>query len=100
MLEHAKNYPVTIAIATVCVIVFVVLEVLGMTQGYSAYNAGILTPQAILEGRYFTLVSSMFMHGDIMHLLCNMVTLCYVGFTLEEILGSLRFALVYFFAGI
>ncbi len=100
MLEHVKTHPVTCVIAAVCVVAFVVLELLGMTQGYSAYNAGILTPQSIAEGRYYTLLTSMFMHGDIMHLLCNMVTLCYVGFTLEEILGPLRFAIVYFFAGI
>ncbi|MBQ9068850.1 MAG: hypothetical protein IJ131_07285, partial [Eggerthellaceae bacterium] len=67
-MEHLKRHPVTIAIAAACIVVFVVLEVLGMSQGYYAYNAGILTPQAILQGRYFTLLSSMFMHGEIMHM--------------------------------
>lgn len=100
MIEHFTKHPVSTIIACTCVVVFIVLEVLGMTQGYMAYNAGILTPQSILEGRYYTLLTSMFMHGDIMHLLCNMVTLCYVGFTMEHIFGSLRFSIIYFFAGL
>ncbi|MBQ9020433.1 MAG: rhomboid family intramembrane serine protease [Eggerthellaceae bacterium] len=100
MKEHLLRHPITCLIATACVVVFVVLELLGMTKGYGAYNAGILTPQAIADGRYYTLLSSMFMHGDLMHLGCNMVTLCYVGFVLEDILGHARFAIVYFFAGI
>ena len=45
-------------------------------------------------------LESMFIHASIIHLLGNMVFLAAVGATVEQLSGSLRFALVYFASGI
>ena len=42
----------------------------------------------------------MFLHMDLMHLLCNMVALYSVGVTLERILGKAGFLALYFVGGI
>jgi rhomboid protease GluP len=44
--------------------------------------------------------SYMFVHGDLAHLAGNMLFLLLVGPFVERLLGSLRFALVYLFAGL
>lgn len=47
-----------------------------------------------------TLVSHMFMHGDLGHLFGNMIFLFLVGFMTERVLGARAFLLAYFIAGL
>ena len=48
---------------------------------------------------YFNFLSSMFMHGDIMHIFGNMLFLWIFGDNLENLLGHIRFALFYLVCG-
>jgi membrane associated rhomboid family serine protease len=47
-----------------------------------------------------TLLTSMFLHGSWMHLIGNMLYLWIVGDNVEEVLGSLRYFIVYFTCGL
>lgn len=49
---------------------------------------------------YFNFLSSMFMHGDIMHIFGNMLFLFIFGDNLENLLGHIRFAVFYLVCGI
>lgn len=49
---------------------------------------------------YFNFLSSMFMHGDIMHIFGNMLFLWVFGDNLENLLGHVRFAAFYIACGI
>jgi membrane associated rhomboid family serine protease len=49
---------------------------------------------------YFNFLSSMFMHGDFMHLFGNMLFLWIFGDNIENMLGHLRFAAFYIVCGI
>jgi rhomboid family protein len=53
----------------------------------------------LLKGRIWTLVTSLFLHADIFHLLGNMLFLYVFGNTLEEDLGSKKTLGVFFFGG-
>ena len=46
------------------------------------------------------LVTAMFAHGSLEHLLMNMVSLWWLGTLLERMQGTVRFAIVYFVSGI
>ena len=48
---------------------------------------------------YFNFLSSMFMHGDIMHIFGNMLFLWIFGDNLENLLGHIRFAIFYIVCG-
>jgi len=48
---------------------------------------------------YFNFLSSMFMHGDFMHLFGNMLFLFIFGDNLENLMGHLRFAIFYVICG-
>ncbi len=50
-------------------------------------------------GVYFNFLSSMFMHGDIMHILGNMLFLWVFGDNLENMLGHIRYAAFYIVCG-
>lgn len=58
-------------------------------------------PLDILNGKnYFTLLTSMFMHGGIMHIIGNMVFLWVFADNIEATVGSLKFVIFYIGGGI
>ncbi|MCK4500583.1 rhomboid family intramembrane serine protease, partial [Candidatus Babeliales bacterium] len=58
-----------------------------------------LVPEKILFAPWM-LVTSMFLHLDVMHLFQNMFALAFFGILLEKIIGSKKFLQLYFVAGI
>ena len=60
-----------------------------------------LTPSYILQGRYlWTLITHMFAHGGIAHLLINMFVLFSLGSLSERIIGRKRFFWFYILSGL
>lgn len=58
-----------------------------------------LQPVAFLE-RPWTIVTNLFIHGSIWHIVANMVTLYFFGRYLSMLIGDTRFLIVYFLGGI
>ena len=54
----------------------------------------------LLKGRVWTLITSLFLHADLLHLLGNMLFLYVFGNTIEEDLGPKRTLGAFFFGGI
>ena len=107
------------------ILVFVLLQGLGGNEAFS--YAFSLVPREVTEGIdvagfipivaeggrvvgqiqhydtplpvYFNFLSSMFMHGDIMHIFGNMLFLWIFGDNLENLLGHIRFAAFYIVCG-
>lgn len=103
----ARNKPraVTLALIAINVAVFIVEAVL------SGFRVDISTTVLIVMGAMFPpamqsaadlyrLITPMFLHMDLMHLLFNMVALYSVGEVLEQVLGKRNYLLLYFIAGI
>ncbi|PZV95175.1 Membrane associated serine protease, rhomboid family [Micromonospora phaseoli] len=53
----------------------------------------------VAEGQWYRLITAMFLHYGVIHLLLNMWALWVLGQSLEAVLGPLRFAALYFIAG-
>ncbi len=70
----------------------VVRDSLGNTGQVQHYS----TPLPV----YFNFLSSMFMHGDVMHIFGNMLFLWIFGDNLENLLGHIRFAAFYIACGL
>jgi membrane associated rhomboid family serine protease len=108
---------VTYALLAANVLIFVMLQGLGsnerFTLGYS------VVPYEITNGRdlvgvtqggipqtqgpqpiYLTVLSAMFMHGSLMHLLGNMLYLWIFGDNLEDAMGHLKFLMFYLLCGL
>lgn len=58
-------------------------------------NLGILYGPAVMQGHWWRLVSSGFLHGNLLHIAFNMYLLYILGPQLEQRFGSLRFLLMY-----
>ncbi|MBE3577547.1 MAG: rhomboid family intramembrane serine protease [Limnochordales bacterium] len=65
------------------------LTLLGVKYGPSIYN-----------GQYHRLLTAIFLHSGIFHLLFNSYSLYYLGLPLETMLGKRRFCLLYFLGGL
>ena len=60
---------------------------------------GQIQHQPAMLGVYFNLLSSMFMHGDIMHIFGNMLFLWIFADNLENRIGHIRFTIFYLICG-
>lgn len=69
--------------------------------GRQLYDAGCFSVVYLLRGReYYRLISAMFLHVDIGHLMNNMILLYFGGEIVEKTVGRVRYLLVFLFSGI
>ncbi|MGP4072483.1 rhomboid family intramembrane serine protease [Piscibacillus sp. B03] len=54
----------------------------------------------IADGEYWRIITSMFLHIGVIHLIMNMIALYYLGELTEKIYGTKRFFFIYFVAGV
>ncbi len=59
-----------------------------------------LTADGLAHGEVWQLVTYQFLHGNLLHLVVNMVALAFAGCELERVLGSGRFLTVYLVGGV
>jgi len=84
------------------IVINVIAYVLSLIFGYEniVNNYGMI-PAFIVEGkRLYTLVTSMFLHGGLLHLGGNMLYLYIFGPGIESRLGKTRYLILYFASGI
>jgi len=86
----------------------ILLNIVTYITFYVLIALGVLTfdhiaikPANIIEGKYiWTFLTSMFMHGNFLHLFVNMFSLFFVGGLVQKILGSKRYLWFYLIAGV
>jgi len=99
-IPSSKKPVVTYTIVAINVIVFLYEMSLGRGLQSFVISYGV-TPEHIVSGNsFFTLITSMFIHGDFWHILGNMLFLWIFGDNVEDALGKFWFIVMYFLAGI
>ncbi|MBR4831611.1 MAG: rhomboid family intramembrane serine protease [Butyrivibrio sp.] len=89
-----KSAYVSIAILAINVIVFFI-------SNKSLYSMGILSLQhVLLYGEWYRIITAMFLHADMEHLLSNMMMLILVGGIVEKHAGHLYYGIMFFVSGI
>ena len=93
---------VNLTIVMINVIVFLVLSFMGDTENadFMVQHGASYTPYIVQDGKYYLLVTSMFLHFGLDHLFNNMVVLIFMGDVLEKKLGKIRYLFIYFGGGI
>ncbi len=61
---------------------------------------GALTKPGVVQGEWWRLVTSMFLHVGALHILFNGIALFVFGMQVEQLMGSKRFLLIFFLTGI
>lgn len=83
------------------IIVFALMEIFGDTDNITfMLKCGAAYTPWILDGQWYRLFTSMFLHFGVSHLLNNMVLLLFLGDMLEEAAGKWRYLLIYLGGGL
>lgn len=92
----------TVSLIIVNIAVFLILSIFGDTEDAQfMLRHGAMYDDLVLNGHeYYRIITCLFLHFGIEHLLNNMVMLGVLGCNLEPETGKLRFLLIYFVSGI
>jgi membrane associated rhomboid family serine protease len=97
--------PVTTTLIAVNVVIFIATSAGGLNFASGGGTSSLflrlaLIPPAVAHGQWYRLVTSMFLHFNVLHIAFNMYALFLIGPPLEVALGRVRYVALYFLAGI
>ena len=90
-----KQIILTYVLIAICTIVFAITSLYPTITYYLANNASLFK-----LGDFYRILSCIFVHGSILHLLCNMYSLYVLGTQVENFMGKTKFILIYLLSGI
>jgi rhomboid protease GluP len=99
-----KNHFGTQILIEANLLIFIIMVFAGL--GFISFNGADLLKwganyrPSILNGEYWRLITNIFLHGGLMHVLFNMYGLFFVGIFLEPAMGTAKYILVYLITGI
>ena len=83
------------------IVIFILMEMIGDTSDITfMLKCGAAYTPCILDGQWYRLFTSVFLHFGVSHLLNNMVLLLFLGDMLEEAAGKWRYLLIYLGGGL
>jgi membrane associated rhomboid family serine protease len=104
----SRKAPVTMALIAINCLIYLIT----VAQGHSGLNNPGGTPPRglyldwllfgpfVVHGGWYRLVTSMFLHGFLWHILFNMLALWFIGSPVEQYLGRARYIGLYFVSGL
>ncbi|MBA3717066.1 MAG: rhomboid family intramembrane serine protease [Actinobacteria bacterium] len=99
----ARNAYVTQALIAINVGVYILTVVQGAglnSPGGNVFSKGLLFGPLVADGDWWRLITSAFLHANLLHLLFNMLALWWFGAPIELFLGRARFVLLYLVSGL
>jgi rhomboid protease GluP len=103
--EKEKFKPIiTYCIISLNIIIYIVTAILSKNIFYSDINVlihlGAKYNPYIRQGQFYRLITCMFLHGGIVHLVLNMYSLYSIGPLVEKLYGKIKYIIIYFVSGI
>jgi len=106
-----EGFFITPIIINLNIIIFIIMVIAGLGSFSLNYNIlsfkesdllnwGAYFKPSIINGEWWRLLTCIFLHGGLMHLVVNMYVLLFVGIFLEPRLGTIKFALIYLVTGV
>lgn len=99
-----EGFYITPILINLNLIIFIIMVFSGF--GFISFKAKVLLEWGanfkpfVTEGQWWRLLTSVFLHGGVMHLFSNMIGLWIVGIFLEPVLGKTKYLLIYLSTGI
>ena len=88
---------VTIFLVTANILIFLICTFTkNLLYNVGAFNAGMFWE----DREYYRILTSIFLHWDVDHLVSNMIVLYYLGEVVEKYFGRVKYSIIYLFAGI
>ena len=100
--NSGKRAYVNIGLIILNVLYFLYLEIAGSSEDviFMYENGAMLAPAVLEDGEYYRLLTAVFMHFGIDHIINNMIVLFALGDNLERALGHVKYLLLYLFCGV
>lgn len=96
-----KQPIVTYIIMAICIILFILMELSGgSTNSQTLLKYGANLDVLVKNGEYYRLFTCIFLHIEIMHLLCNMYSLYIIGREVENLFGKIKYIIIFILSGI
>ncbi|MFY9606723.1 MAG: rhomboid family intramembrane serine protease [Thermoplasmata archaeon] len=96
-----KQFSFSIIASAVCVFTFIVMSLVGQNNWFTAEDQIAFSPVDLGDpARIYTLLTSMFAHANLLHLLFNILGLIFIGMVFEQRVGSRSFILLFFLSGL
>lgn len=101
-MRNKPEAPCTVALIVINVAVFFIMSLFGNTEDvmFMLEHGAMFEPLITEEHEYYRIITSMFLHFGIEHLLNNMVMLGALGWNLELETGKIRYLIIYLVSGI
>lgn len=92
----------TIVLISINIFVFLILSFSGNTEDavFMLMHGAMYEPYITVKHEYYRIITSMFLHFGINHIMNNMVMLGALGWNLEKEIGKIRFTVIYMLSGI
>lgn len=90
-----KTIVVTYALIAINIFIYF-LQAAGIIDTMSLATSG----SAIKSFRFYVILTSAFLHADLIHLACNMYSLYIIGTQIETVLGKIKFLIVYLISAV
>src|SRR4030067_1620986 len=102
-MSNSEKYKITFILISINIVVYVYTSVVGGnfldTNPLLINNLGQIG-EKVIEGAYYQLLTSMFIHASIYHLAGNMIFLLVFGLRCEEMFSLPEYLAIYFFGGL
>jgi len=89
---------ITYILLALNIVIFLYYNLIG-TYDY-VLNEYCLHGSSVRNGEYYRLITSMFLHGDLIHLIFNSYALYIFGSQIESYFGKIKYIIIYLFSGI
>lgn len=98
--DFLRFYPIVSILVGIHVLLTLTINILGIPIAHEFERWAIGSNLAIQEGEYWRLVTPIILHAGLAHVLFNSFSLILFGPALEQMLGKVKFILVYVGAGV
>lgn len=97
-----KKPVVTDVLILLCILIFAAMYIFGngSTDSYTLIKFGANIDTYTKAGDYYRLITCMFLHIGLFHLICNMYSLYIIGNNVENFFGKWKYLIIYFISGI
>lgn len=103
-LKPKEGFYITPILMHINIGIFLLMAIIGLGfisfKGQDLLNWGANYRPITINGQWWRLLTSTFLHGGLMHILSNMFGLLFVGIFLEPLLGRTKYLTVYLLTGI
>ena len=95
--HEVKQYYVTALLVFLNILIFLICTF----TGNLLYNKGVFYVwNVVMEREYYRVLSAVFLHFDIEHLINNMILLFFIGRIVEKHIGHIVYTIIYLLSGI